>query len=89
MFGLKNGKGAIVQNGEHIADTAQCVHCGAHWVPKKGSGIQRGWCMSCNGVCCGKKECMECVPFEAQLEIAEGTRKRGDKYFDRLYGNSI
>lgn len=87
MFGLKHGKGAVVQNGQHIADTLQCVHCGRHWVPLKGSGTRRGWCSACSGVCCGNEACMVCIPYEARLEIMEGTRKQGDKYFNKLkYG---
>lgn len=71
--------------------TAQCVHCGAHFVTKPPTGIKkaltsfeamrleqqgktvRGWCMNCNGPICGP-QCAECVPLEAKLEIAEGTR---------------
>jgi len=81
MFGFRNGKGAIVANGAHVADTLQCVHCGCHWIPVTGSGQKRGWCTACVGPCCGKEGCMTCIPFEAKLEIEEGTRKHGDKYF--------
>lgn len=52
-------------------DTMQCVHCGAHWYIDPGSGIQRGWCMNCNGPTCGKKECCECIPFMKKIETAE------------------
>jgi hypothetical protein len=55
------------------ARTIQCVHCGQHWVPKPGSGIERGFCMNCNGPICGRK-CAECVPQEAQVENLEAGR---------------
>ena len=52
-------------------DTLQCCHCGAHWIPIKGSGIQRGWCRKCNAVTCGKPLCHVCIPQEKQLRIIE------------------
>lgn len=52
------------------ADTLQCVHCGAHWEVKPGSGKLRGFCSRCNGPVCGPK-CSECVPAEQQLENIE------------------
>lgn len=81
MFGWKNGKGAVIIGGEHKADTLQCVHCGCHWLPKPGSGTVRGWCSSCKGPVCGKEPCNTCIPFEASLEIQEGTLNKG-KYFE-------
>jgi hypothetical protein len=52
------------------ADTLQCVHCGAHWVVKPGSGNVRGYCTRCNGPVCGPR-CAECVPLERRLEMLE------------------
>jgi hypothetical protein len=52
-------------------DTLQCCHCGAHWVPIRGSGKQRGFCMKCMQVTCGKPECIECLPQEKMLELIE------------------
>lgn len=84
MFGFKHGVGAVIVGGRHVADTIQCVHCGMHWIPKPGSGTKRGWCPTCKGPCCGKDFCMkDCIPYEARLEIEEGTRGPGDIYFDR------
>ncbi len=53
--------------------TLQCVHCGGHWVPRPGSGIQRGWCSRCNGPICGAG-CVDCVPTEQLLENIEHGR---------------
>ena len=65
--------GFIVIDGVTVADTLQCVHCQAHWVPMKGSGIVRGFCMNCMGPVCGKK-CATCTPIKKRIEQAE---KRG------------
>lgn len=54
--------------------TLQCVHCGGHFPHQPGSGKTRGFCMRCSGPVCGPG-CQECIPWEAQLEIMEGTRK--------------
>lgn len=63
--------GAIVVDGHQIADTIQCCHCGSHFVSVKGSGIDRGFCMLCKAVTCGKKECDPCYPFEKRMEDFE------------------
>ncbi len=46
--------------------TLQCVHCGGHFQPRPGSGIERGFCMNCNGPVCGRS-CEKCVPVEQYL----------------------
>lgn len=57
---------------EQNVDTLMCVHCGAHWSPVTGSGRQRGYCMNCRGVTCGKQLCeMRCLPVEALIERIE------------------
>lgn len=53
--------------------TTQCVHCGGHFIMRKGSGKTRGFCMVCNGIICGPR-CAECKPFERWLEEVEGTK---------------
>jgi hypothetical protein len=53
--------------------TACCKHCGGHFPFGPGHTKNRGWCFRCNGPVCGPG-CAECVPMEAMLEIAEGTR---------------
>ena len=55
------------------AGTLQCVHCGEHWLPRPGSGIERGWCQNCAGPVCGPG-CAECVPEEVLLENMEKGR---------------
>lgn len=67
-------------DGTREADTAQCVHCQKIWVIKKGSGIERGWCMNCCGPTCGDKNCCNCVPFIKKIEDIE----RKNKLFQEL-----
>lgn len=62
--------GAILLDGQHVADTVQCKHCGGHFVMRKGSGITRGWCTRCDGVVCGP-QCAACTPMEKRLDQAE------------------
>ena len=62
--------GAILVDGVQVADTLQCVHCGRHWIPQKGSGRVRGYCLHCQGPVCGPG-CVTCVPLEQRFEQAE------------------
>lgn len=62
--------GFILLDGQVVADTIQCVHCGRHFIMIKGSGKERGFCLKCNGIICGRK-CIECIPFEKKLDTAE------------------
>ena len=55
------------------AATLRCVHCGAHWQVRPGSGKIRGFCMRCNGPVCSEK-CAECIPTEQQLQNMEKGR---------------
>jgi hypothetical protein len=72
MFGHRNTLGAIVLDGRHVANTAQCVHCGSHEEIIAGSGKKRGYCPMCKGFVCGLEGCMkECTPFEARVELTE------------------
>lgn len=48
-------------------DIVQCCHCQRVWVYQRGSGIERGWCMRCNGITCGSHDCDVCVPAEQML----------------------
>lgn len=52
--------GVVFSNGKEVASTLQCCHCGAHWIPRKGSGIRRGFCMKHMQVTCGDPQCVEC-----------------------------
>lgn len=65
---VRNPHGGIMLDGVHVADTLTCCHCGYVWVPIKGSGIQRGFCLKCMQVTCGRPECNECVPQEKFLD---------------------
>lgn len=38
-------------------DLVCCIHCGYVWTWQPGSGRQRGWCMKCNGLLCGRRVC--------------------------------
>jgi hypothetical protein len=40
-------------------ETRQCVHCQHTWEYRPGSGITRGWCMSCHGFVCAREECLK------------------------------
>ena len=68
--------GALIVEGQEIAHTLQCPHCGSHFISFKGSGHRRSYCFLCGqegkpAVCCGKKSCLPHVPFEKRLEIVE------------------
>ena len=70
---VQRPSGHIIVDGQEVAHTLQCVHCGMHWVPIKGSGRLRGFCNKCSGVLCGNDLCMRYhVPKEAQLDFADG-----------------
>lgn len=71
-IGLARPAGAFIVDGQHVADTAQCCHCGGHFVMRRGSKRVRGWCRRCNGITCGAEPCLPCVPFERRLDIMEG-----------------
>jgi hypothetical protein len=68
---VRKPSGYFVLNGEQIADTVQCGHCQKHWVPMRGSGIRRGWCMNCGKPTCGSQQCDNCIPAERKLELIE------------------
>src|SRR5437879_4074809 len=55
--------GFIIVDGQEVAHTKQCCHCGIHFVSIKGSGKIRGRCMSCaNAWTCGAPACDTHVP---------------------------
>lgn len=65
--------GIVIVNGREVATTLQCCHCGLHFVSRKGSGITRGFCMRCEAVTCGKKECVEaCRPWVESMGMSQG-----------------
>lgn len=65
--------GFIIIDGQEVASTLQCAHCGVHWIAIKGSGKVRGYCYSCRKVTCGAEKCHVCIPYEALIEFEEGT----------------
>lgn len=64
--------GIVIVNGQEVASTLQCPHCGAHFISRKGSGHRRTFCMRCMAVTCGKFECDPCRPFAAECEMSQG-----------------
>jgi hypothetical protein len=54
--------GIVIVNGQEVATTLQCCHCGMHYVSRKGSGIRRGFCLRHMQVTCGQQKCVECKP---------------------------
>ena len=64
--------GVIFVNGQEVAHTLQCPHCGAHFVSRKGSGARRTFCLKCMAVTCGHPACDPCRPFAAQLGRLQG-----------------
>lgn len=75
-------KGFLICEGNVVAETSQCCHCGGHFVIEPGSGKVRGYCARCGDVTCGLQRCDGCVPNEAWLENVEAGR-RGD--FRRIF----
>ena len=67
--------GYILIDGQEAGHTIRCVHCSRQFLSVRGSGKQRGYCMRCKGIECGRKECFECIPFEAKLEYYEKQHK--------------
>lgn len=58
---VRKPHGIIFQDGKEVASTLQCCHCGAHWIPRKGSGIRRGFCLRHMEVTCGADKCTNCI----------------------------
>ena len=67
---LARPSGGILLDGVQVADTAQCVHCGKHFVMRHGSGTVRGYCPKCDGLVCGPS-CARCTPYEKRIDVAE------------------
>jgi hypothetical protein len=62
--------------GNHDWMTCMCVHCGRHWRYIPGSGKERGFCMHCMGITCGRRQCDPCVPMEKMIEDLEAAFRR-------------
>jgi len=64
--------GYFLVDDVEVAVTVKCVHCATHITMIKGSGRERGFCMNCHGVVCGKESCMRnCKPWQKKLEELE------------------
>ena len=84
--------GFIIVDGQEVAHTKQCCHCGMHFVSVKGSGKIRGFCIGCNKTTCGSPACDTHVPNEAKLEYEEGTYKKFNSNLVHLldkYGRAL
>ena len=68
---IRKPSGHIIVEGQVVCDTIKCCHCGKHFIPIKGSGTVRGFCIKCNASTCGSSECMECLPEEKRLDLYE------------------
>ena len=56
-------------------DAFTCCHCNKIIIVRPGSGIRRGYCMSCDDLHCGKEACaVRCWPFEKKLLEMEGRK---------------
>ena len=61
-----------IRGGYKEEELRMCAHCGYQWVHKPGSGKKRGVCLQCNGLTCGKPECMkECMVLEKRMDLFE------------------
>ena len=64
--------GPLLPNQQPGGDMLMCVHCQMHWIIQPGSGMERGFCLNCNGPTCGKQHCeTNCVPWERAIENKE------------------
>jgi len=82
-----NPSGHIIIDGQEVAHTKQCCHCGIHFVSVKGSGKIRGYCTLCNKITCGAPACDPCVPYEAKLDFVDGGNgMKSSKYDQKIIG---
>lgn len=57
-------------------ETRMCCHCGKHWLYdpiRSGLGLKkdRGFCMKCSALTCGKRDCDPCYPYEERIDDME------------------
>lgn len=78
--------GGILIEGQQVASTLMCPHCGGHFESRPGSGKRRTFCLKCAAVTCGDPKCDPCVPLEARLDHAEGRKTRYDDVIKELVG---
>ena len=68
--------GGILIDGQQVASTLQCPHCGGHFISRRGSGHRRTFCMNCKAVTCGHPACDPCIPWEKKMEFIEREASR-------------
>jgi len=72
----RKASGYVLIGDKESACTRMCCHCGAHWVPVKGSRRKYGVCYRCMGYTCGPacvaRQYGTCVPYDVYLLILEG-----------------
>ena len=73
---VRKPAGALIVDGNLVADMLQCCHCNAQFQIQRGSGTHRGFCRMCMGVTCGDRRCVHCIPFERKIEMREKYGKR-------------
>lgn len=62
----RHARGAILEGGNVIADTARCCHCGCHFIVNTSD---LSFCLSCDDTVCTKPDCnARCYPLEKRLE---------------------
>lgn len=69
---VRNPAGGIIVDGQQVADTARCCHCGAHWVMvRDDESTLPHYCRNCDDTVCDKPSCRNCVPAEKRLDLIE------------------
>lgn len=75
-------KGLIVEESDdgrrRETDTLQCCHCGGHFRVTKVTTRLRACarCWKCGGPTCGRRCCLECVPYEMQWSEPQKAAER-------------
>ena len=66
---VRKPSGIVFVNGQEVASTVMCCHCGTHWIPKRGSGTRRGYCLKCMDLTCGNPACIDCKPYKGDVGL--------------------
>lgn len=66
---MRKPSGTILIDGKDVASTAQCCHCGCHFIMLKGSGKTRGFCTLCTEITCGDPACHPHNPWRKRYEM--------------------
>lgn len=79
--------GSIIIDGKEVASTLQCAHCGAHWVPIRGSKRRRGFCTICKKTTCGALPCDVCISMKTRKVIGDAQRIGDIKTIKKIVGD--